>query len=64
MKAMVLEAPNTPFILKEVPDPLVGAGEAIAKVFACGSGLTDPIDHDCRRSRQSCDPCPGIDGCC
>ena len=43
MKAMVLEAPNTPFILKEVPDPVVGAGEAIAKVFACGSGLT--IQH-------------------
>lgn len=43
MKAMVLEAPNTPFILKDVPDPIAGPGEAIAKVYACGSGLT--IQH-------------------
>jgi len=40
MKAMVLEAANTPFVKKEVPDPIVGAGEAIAKVISCGSGLT------------------------
>jgi D-arabinose 1-dehydrogenase-like Zn-dependent alcohol dehydrogenase len=43
MKAMVLEAPNTPFILKNVPDPIAGPGEAVAKVYACGSGLT--IQH-------------------
>ncbi|MGI9423229.1 MAG: alcohol dehydrogenase catalytic domain-containing protein, partial [Hyphomicrobiaceae bacterium] len=43
MKAMVLEAPNTPFVLKDVPDPIAGAGEAVAKVYACGSGLT--IQH-------------------
>ena len=43
MKAMVLEAPNTPFILKSVPDPIAGPGEAVAKVYACGSGLT--IQH-------------------
>jgi len=43
MKAMVLESVNTPFVKKEVPDPVVGAGEAIAKVISCGSGLT--IQH-------------------
>ena len=43
MKAMVLEAPNTPFILQNVPDPIAGPGEAVAKVYACGSGLT--IQH-------------------
>ena len=43
MKAMVLEAPNTPFVLKQVPDPEPGPGEAIARVLACGSGLT--IQH-------------------
>ena len=40
---MVLEAPNTPFILKDLPDPVAGPGEAVAKVYACGSGLT--IQH-------------------
>jgi len=43
MKALVLEAPNTPFQLKEIPDPVAGPGEAVAKVYACGSGLT--IQH-------------------
>ena len=43
MKAMALEAPNTPFILQNVPDPIAGPGEAVAKVYACGSGLT--IQH-------------------
>jgi D-arabinose 1-dehydrogenase-like Zn-dependent alcohol dehydrogenase len=43
MKAMILEAPNTPFILRDVPDPVAGPGEAVAKVYACGSGLT--IQH-------------------
>jgi len=43
MRAMVLEAPNSEFILKQVPDPVAGPGEAVAKVFACGSGLT--IQH-------------------
>ena len=43
MKALVLEAPNTPFILKELPEPIAGPGEAVAKVYACGSGLT--IQH-------------------
>lgn len=43
MKAMVLRAPNTPFELVDVPDPVAGPGEAVAKVLACGSGLT--IQH-------------------
>lgn len=43
MRAMVLEAANTNFIYKEVPDPVAGPGEAVARVFSCGSGLT--IQH-------------------
>jgi propanol-preferring alcohol dehydrogenase len=43
MKAMVLKGPNTPFEMKEVPDPVAGAGEAVARVITCGSGLT--IQH-------------------
>ena len=43
MKAMVLEAPDTPFVLKNVPDPVPGEGEAVAQILACGSGLT--IQH-------------------
>ena len=43
MKAMVLEGPNTPFVFKQVPDPEPGPGEAVARVLACGSGLT--IQH-------------------
>jgi propanol-preferring alcohol dehydrogenase len=43
MKALVLDAPNTPFVLRDVPDPAAGPGEAVARVLACGSGLT--IQH-------------------
>ncbi len=43
MKALVLNAANTPFVLQDVPDPKPGPGEAVAKVLACGSGLT--IQH-------------------
>ena len=43
MKAMVLEAAKTPFVMKDVPDPVAGPGEAVARVLACGSGLT--IQH-------------------
>lgn len=43
MKALVLKAANTPFELTEVPDPRPGPGEAVARVFACGAGLT--IQH-------------------
>jgi alcohol dehydrogenase, propanol-preferring len=40
MKAMVLKAPGSPFVLETVPDPQPGPGEAVAKVLACGAGLT------------------------
>lgn len=40
MKAMVLQRKNEPFVLEERPDPKAGAGEAVARVIACGSGLT------------------------
>jgi propanol-preferring alcohol dehydrogenase len=43
MKAMILRGPNTPFELTEVPDPVAGPGEAVARVLTCGSGLT--IQH-------------------
>ena len=43
MKALVLHEANTPFELTDVPDPVAGPGEAVAKVYACGSGLT--IQH-------------------
>jgi D-arabinose 1-dehydrogenase-like Zn-dependent alcohol dehydrogenase len=43
MKAMVLRGPNIPFELAEVPDPVAGPGEAVARVITCGSGLT--IQH-------------------
>lgn len=40
MKAMVLKAAATPLVLETVPDPVPGPGEAVAKVLACGAGLT------------------------
>jgi D-arabinose 1-dehydrogenase-like Zn-dependent alcohol dehydrogenase len=43
MKAMVLTGPNRPFELTDVPDPVAGPGEAVARVITCGSGLT--IQH-------------------
>jgi propanol-preferring alcohol dehydrogenase len=46
MKAMVLHAPDTPLELEELPDPVAGQGEIVARVLACGSGLT--IHHAVR----------------
>jgi propanol-preferring alcohol dehydrogenase len=43
MKALVLNSPGEPFSLEDVPDPVPGPGEAVAKVIACGAGLT--IQH-------------------
>ena len=43
MKAMILKGANTPFERVDVPDPVAGPGEAVARVLACGSGLT--IQH-------------------
>ena len=38
MKAMLLKGKNQPFVLENVPDPVPGPGEAVAKVLACGAG--------------------------
>ena len=46
MKAMVLHAPDTPFVMEDRPDPVAGEGEIVARVLACGSGLT--IHHTVR----------------
>ena len=43
MKALILRGANIPFELAEVPDPVARPGEAVARVLACGSGLT--IQH-------------------
>ncbi len=43
MKALVLRAANAPFEMCNVADPTPGPGEAVARVLACGSGLT--IQH-------------------
>lgn len=43
MKAMILKGANVPFELADLPDPVAGPGEAVARVFACGAGLT--IQH-------------------
>jgi propanol-preferring alcohol dehydrogenase len=40
MKAMLLKGPGTPLALETLPDPEPGPGEAVAKVLACGAGLT------------------------
>ena len=50
MKAMVLRAKGEPFVLETVPDPVPGPGEAVARVHACGSGLTI---HHTRAGRTS-----------
>lgn len=43
MKALVLHEPGAPFSLEEVPDPVPGPDDAVARVLACGAGLT--IQH-------------------
>lgn len=40
MKAMVLREKNEPFVLEDRPIPVAGPGEAVARVIACGAGLT------------------------
>jgi propanol-preferring alcohol dehydrogenase len=52
MKAMLLKAPNTPLTLEDVPDPQPGPGEAVARVLACGAGLTV---HHARAGRLKLD---------
>ena len=52
MKAMLLKAPNAPLVLEDVPDPEPGPGEAVARVLACGAGLTV---HHARAGRLKMD---------
>ena len=52
MKAMVLREKGAPFSFEDVPDPAPGAGEAVARVIACGSGLTI---HHARAGRAEID---------
>jgi len=41
MKAVLLKGENQPLVvLDTVPDPAPGPGEAVARVLACGAGLT------------------------
>ncbi len=40
MKAQILHKAGLPFSLEDVPDPEPGPGEAVARVLACGAGLT------------------------
>lgn len=43
MKALVVNEPKGPFVMEERPDPVAGPGEAVARIMACGMGLT--IQH-------------------
>src|SRR5688572_6748405 len=52
MKAMLLKGPNAPLVLENVPDPEPGPGEAVARVLACGAGLTV---HHARAGRLKVD---------
>ena len=52
MKAMVLREKGAPFSYEDVPDPTPGEGEAVARVIACGSGLTI---HHARAGRVDID---------
>ncbi len=52
MKAMALREKGAPFSLEDVPDPRPGDGEAVARVIACGSGLTI---HHARAGRVEID---------
>jgi alcohol dehydrogenase, propanol-preferring len=41
MRAMVLESPRSPLVLRERPLPAPGAGEILVAVAACGVCRTD-----------------------
>ena len=43
MKALLLNGPGQPFSIETIEDPTPQKGYAVAKVLACGSGLT--IQH-------------------
>ena len=59
MKAVLLTGPGQPFQLATVPDPTPGPGEAVARVLACGSGLTI---HHARAGRLKLSHYPRIIG--
>ena len=59
MKAVLLTGPGLPFELATVPDPTPGPGEAVARVLACGSGLTI---HHARAGRLKLNHYPRIIG--
>jgi propanol-preferring alcohol dehydrogenase len=50
MKALVVHEAGGPFVMEERPDPVAGSGEAVARIMACGMGLT--IEHT-RKGRGS-----------
>src|SRR5512141_1319416 len=41
MRAMVLDKPRTPLVLRERPLPIMGTGELLIEVTACGVCRTD-----------------------
>jgi propanol-preferring alcohol dehydrogenase len=41
MRAMVLDRPRTPLVLRERPVPAAGVGELLSEVAACGVCRTD-----------------------
>ena len=43
MKALVVQERGGPFVMEERPEPVAGPGEAVARIMACGMGLT--IQH-------------------
>ena len=43
MKALVVHDLGGPFVMEERPEPEAGHGEAVARIMACGMGLT--IQH-------------------
>lgn len=59
MKAVLLTGPGQPFQVATVPDPTPGPGEAVARVLACGSGLTI---HHARAGRMKLNHYPRIIG--
>ena len=45
MKALILNGPNQKFSLERIEDPRPLNGYAVARVLACGSGLTLSLIH-------------------
>ena len=62
MKAAVLEQPNQPMVIKDVPDPSVGVNDVLVKVHACGVCPSDLHIADGILSVFGLDPFPLIMG--